>query len=399
MKKQCEELTKTQEADILTLHQDLIKKRSPILPMQVPMKTQTGRTDLKTITLTTLYEMTFAPRTPVIEGLLYSGTYLFAGSPKIGKSFLMAQIGYHVAMGIPLWDYPVRKGDVLYLALEDDYSRLQRRLNQMFGVETVDGLHFAIQSRTLEDGLVEQMEGFIKKHPDTRLIIIDTFQKVREVGNESYSYSMDYQNIAALKGVSDAHNLSIVIVHHTRKMEASDQIDMVSGTTALVGAADGTLLLKKKQRTDTEAKLLIVGRDQEDQELTLEFNRERCIWMLTCAEKEPLQKPIEPIVRKIAEFMKGQTKWSGTASELLELLPDPDMKANILTRKLNVNVSVLYNEFGILVARERSSFRREITLTRMDSEERMSADENDDMTINDGFSDSGHVMKISSLSS
>ena len=130
--------------------------------------------------------------------------------------------------------------------------------------------------------------------------------------------------------------------------------------------------------TDTEAKLMIVGRDQEDQELTLEFNRERCIWMLAYAEKEPLQKPIEPIVRKIAEFMKGQTQWSGTASELLELLPDPDMKANILTRKLNVNVSVLYNEFGILVARERSSFRREITLTRMDPEERMSADENGD---------------------
>ena len=367
--------------------------------MQIPMKTQTGRTDLKTITLTTLYEMTFAPRTPVIEGLLYSGTYLFAGSPKIGKSFLMAQIGYHVAMGIPLWDYPVRRGVVLYLALEDDYSRLQSRLNQMFGVETVDRLHLAIQSRTLGDGLVEQMEGFIKKHPDTRLIIVDTFQKVREVGNESYSYSMDYQNIAALKGVSDAHNLAIVIVHHTRKMEANDQIDMVSGTTALVGAADGTLLLKKKQRTDTEAKLLIVGRDQEDQELTLEFNRERCIWMLACAEKEPLQKPIEPIVRKIAEFMKGQTKWSGTASELLELLPDPDMKANILTRKLNVNVSVLYNEFGILVTRERSSFRREITLTRMEPEERASAYENDDMTINDGISDSGHVMEISSLSS
>ena len=49
MKKQSEELTKGQEADILTLHQDLIKKRSPVLPMQVPMKTQTGRTDLKTI--------------------------------------------------------------------------------------------------------------------------------------------------------------------------------------------------------------------------------------------------------------------------------------------------------------------------------------------------------------
>ena len=51
--------------------------------------------------------------------------------------------------------------------------------------------------------------------------------------------------------------------------------------------------------------------------------------------------------------------------------------------------------FGILVARERSSFRREITLARTDPEERMSADENDDMTINDGFSDSEYLMKKS----
>lgn len=99
--------------------------------------------------MTELYDMAFPPRTPVIEGLLYSGTYLFAGSPKIGKSFFMSQLGYHVATGTPLWDYPVRQGSVLYLALEDDYGRLQGRLNQMFGVEAVDGLHFATKARTL----------------------------------------------------------------------------------------------------------------------------------------------------------------------------------------------------------------------------------------------------------
>ena len=82
----------------------------------------------------------------MIEGLLLCGTYIFAGSPKIGKSFFMAQLGYHVAMGLPLWEYPVRKGTVLYLALEDDYSRLQSRLSQMFGVDAVEGLHFATQS-------------------------------------------------------------------------------------------------------------------------------------------------------------------------------------------------------------------------------------------------------------
>ena len=101
--------------------------------------------------------------------------------PKIGKSFFMSQLGYHVATGTPLWDYPVRQGSVLYLALEDDYGRLQGRLNQMFGVEAVDGLHFATKARTLADGMNGQLEEFLQCHPDTRLIIVDTLQKVREL--------------------------------------------------------------------------------------------------------------------------------------------------------------------------------------------------------------------------
>ena len=110
---------------------------------------------LQTLSMTELYDMTFPPRTPVIEGLLYSGTYIFAGSPKIGKSFFMSQLGYHVATGKPLWEYPVNQGSVLYLALEDDYGRLQGRLSQMFGVESVDGLHLACRIPVFVDQLVE----------------------------------------------------------------------------------------------------------------------------------------------------------------------------------------------------------------------------------------------------
>ncbi len=62
-----------------------------------------------------LYDTVFVPRVPIVDGFLYGGTYLFVGAPKVGKSFFMAQLAYHVAMGIPLWDYPVRKGTVLYL--------------------------------------------------------------------------------------------------------------------------------------------------------------------------------------------------------------------------------------------------------------------------------------------
>lgn len=132
-------------------------------------------------------------------------TYLFVGSPKIGKSFFMAQLAYHVSTGTPLWDYHVKKGTVLYLALEDDYRRLQERMYRMFGTESTENLYFSVSSKYLGKGLTEQLTGFIKEHPDTTLVIIDTLQKIREAdGDSSYSYAKDYEIINQLKQFSDS---------------------------------------------------------------------------------------------------------------------------------------------------------------------------------------------------
>ena len=336
---------------------------------------------LHAVSMTELFDMSFPPRTPVIEGLLYSGTYLFAGSPKIGKSFFMSQLGYHVATGKELWGYPVRKGSVLYLALEDDFGRLQGRLNTMFGVETVDGLFFATQARTLTDGLNGQLEEFVQLNPDTRLIIVDTLQKVRELGNESYSYSMDYQNITALKAFSDAHNLAIIVVHHTRKLEASDSFDMISGTNGLLGAADGAFILQKKKRTDPTAVMQVVGRDQPDQELTLEFSQENCVWELTKAARPLVHREPEPLIQKIAAFMADKETGTGTASELLEAIQCDDIKAHILSRKLNVGVSVLFNDCGIIyTVNRRSSDRKTFTLRSIAGREIQEEDDGSQMT-------------------
>lgn len=133
---------------------------------------------LHTVSMNELYETVYQSRPPVIDGLLYSGTYLFAGAPKVGKSFFMAQLAYHISTGQPLWNYEVHQGTVLYLALEDDYQRLQERMSRMFGVEGTDNLHFAVYAKQLGAGLDEQLERFIREHPDTRLIVIDTLQKI-----------------------------------------------------------------------------------------------------------------------------------------------------------------------------------------------------------------------------
>ena len=156
---------------------------------------------LATMTMSQLYDTVYESRLPIIDGLLYPGTYLFVGAPKVGKSFLMAQIAYHVSTGQALWNYPVHVGTVLYLALEDDYRRLQERLYRMFGVEGTDTLHFATCAKKLGAGLYEQLTRFVSEHKDTRLIIIDTLQKIREAGGDKFSYANDYEIIGQLKFV------------------------------------------------------------------------------------------------------------------------------------------------------------------------------------------------------
>lgn len=324
---------------------------------------------LQTVSMTELYDTLYPPRTPVVDGFLYGGTYLFVGAPKVGKSFFMGQLAYHIAMGIPLWDYPVRKGTVLYLALEDDYARLQRRLSQMFGIESADNLYFATQAKTLKEGLDGELEEFVKQHTDARLIIIDTLQKVREVGGETFSYSNDYEIVTNLKAFSDKYGICLLVVHHTRKMESSDSFDMISGTNGLLGAADGEFIMQKKKRTDNTAVLDIVGRDQPDQELTIEFDRERCIWKFKKAETELWKQPPNPLLEAINEFLsEARPEWEGTATELLKQLPDMQLSANVLSRRLNVVNSQLLNDYGIFYDNKRGHERR-IILKRLERNE------------------------------
>ena len=319
---------------------------------------------LHTVSMTELYDTVYRSRPPLIDGLLYPGTYLFVGAPKLGKSFLMAQLAYHISTGTPLWNYPVRKGTVLYLALEDDYSRLQKRLYQMFGTESTENLFFSVSASQLGNGLDEQLQNFVREHPDTELIIIDTLQKVREVGGDSYSYANDYDIIARLKQFADNSGVCLMLVHHTRKQKADDPYDMISGTNGLLGAADGAFLLQKEKRTTNAATLDVSGRDQQDQRLYLNRNPEKLIWELERTEAELWKLPPEPLLELVAKQLSDDAHdWQGTPTELVSLL-GVDMKPNALTMKLNINASRLLNEYGIRYESSRCHDGRRITFHR-----------------------------------
>ena len=150
-------LSKCTDNSIVNQNMDFKGYEQTFEEMQREILRQLDPSYLKTVSMTTLYDTVFEVQTPLIDGLLQRGTYLFVGSPKVGKSFMMAQLAYHISTGTPLWEYKVRKATVLYFALEDDYPRLQKRLFQMFGAKETGKLYFATECKTVNGGLEEQI--------------------------------------------------------------------------------------------------------------------------------------------------------------------------------------------------------------------------------------------------
>ncbi len=320
---------------------------------------------LHTVSMSELYQTSYKSRPPIIDGLLYAGAYILAGAPKIGKSFLVAQLAYHVSTGQKLWEYDVLQGTVLYLALEDDFGRIQNRMFMMYGVEDTDKLHFATVAGKIGNGLDEQLENFMREHPDTKLIIIDTMQKIREAGGEAYSYASDYEIIGVLKRFADRHNICVLIVHHTRKQPAGDSFEMISGTTGLLGCADGSLLMQKKKRTDIEATIDVVGRDQQDQILYLRKVPETQIWQLEKTENELHKEPPDSILEAVSKLVSpDRREWTGSPSELAEAA-NVGMAANTLTKYLNVKSGRLLDEYHVSYENKARHTGRQVKLAYM----------------------------------
>lgn len=320
---------------------------------------------IKTLTLKEIYEIAFPPRNEIIRGLLYRGTYILAGSPKSGKSFLAEQIAFHVATGQDMWGNEVKQGRVLILSLEDTYSRLQSRYWKMFGdFWCADKLHFSTFSLSIEDGLIKSLNKFVNENKDTSLIIIDTLQKVREA-NSNYNYSKDYEIISLLKNFADQAGICLLLVHHTRKMKAENVFDMISGTSGIFGCVDGAFVLEKDIKNTSTAYLSVSGRDQPDQRIKLKRNKTNLCWDFVEAQSDVFEDPKDSILDAVAGFINSENpKWEGTATDLKEIL-SLEINPNSLSRHLNVYISEL-RERKISYVNKRTHDGRKIILEYTD---------------------------------
>lgn len=262
----------------------------------------------------TLMDMQFPKSRFCIQSLLPQGVSILGGAPKIGKSWMVLDWCVRIAKGESVWNLPTEKGTVLYLCLEDSLARIQDRLNCITD-EVPSNLYVATKSESIETGLIQQIQNFIITHTDTTLIVIDTFQMIRN--NSELSYANDYNEIGKLKQYADEMRISILLVHHLRKQGDSDPLNKLSGTTGISGAVDAVFVLDKDKRNENKANLLCTGRDIEQREFQLSFNREHCTWDLI---NDSLENPVPTMPQEMIdfiEFMKSQKYFKGSNTDLV----------------------------------------------------------------------------------
>ncbi len=239
----------------------------------------------------------------------------------------MLWLGLQVAQGNSIWGLPTLQCDVLYLSLEDIQRRIKDRLYN-FTDSAPDNLYFAVTSGLIGGGLEEQITDFLTEHPATKLVIIDTLQ--------------------------------------------DDPFNDVSGSTAIIGAADTNFILRRK-RSGNAATLLVSGRDVEYQELTLQFND--LVWELVERKNsEDIHKTELPkFLFRVVDFMECRTEWVGTVTELLTEMREQEVTANMVTKYLGQFAYEVLEPLGIEYRTKRTGKSRLIKFLRRDGDDAIDA--------------------------
>jgi AAA domain len=140
-----------------------------------------------------------------VDELITEGLTFECGAPKIGKSWLGLGLGIAVAAGgFAFGKIKVEQGDVLYLALEDNPRRLQTRLRMLLhGDPPPEGLYIETEWERFDRGGIERLQTWLDEHPDTRLVVIDVWTRIRPFAqNHSDRYQADYEAASVVQALA-----------------------------------------------------------------------------------------------------------------------------------------------------------------------------------------------------
>lgn len=285
--------------------------------------------DSEVFTAQELAEMDIPPQQFIVDGLIPMGLGVLVAKPKVGKSFMVLDLCLSVAAGELFLGCRTHQHGALYLALEDGKGRLQKRMLDILDKRSIPAaMRFRLDIPRIGEGFEEELGKILDKNPDIRLVCIDTLSlvKPKERAFENV-YTSDYGFMRVLKKISDSREICILLVHHTRKGKSTnDAFDSINGSTGIMGASDFSMVLDKDDRNEADATLSITGRDIEQQEQVVRFDKEHFRWTMQGSAAEVAEQrriadyEASPIVKTLRVILQqGDGTWTGNAKALNQL--------------------------------------------------------------------------------
>lgn len=233
-----------------------------------------------------LYAFKFEQEPHIIQDILPQGTMLITGKPKTRKSWLALNYSWAVAAGgKALGKYQAQQGDTLYIDLEMGAKRIHKRLHVVSpDLAPPRGFQFATKWPRVGAGFETWLRDFLKSHPFTRLVVVDTLIGIRPTRKKYEDpYESDKAFTQALTDLCHEHHIAMLLVHHSRKADGSDITDDASGSTGLTGGVDNYAALRLSRNEKGAGELLITGRDieMEDSDLNLKWDPRLAQWNVT----------------------------------------------------------------------------------------------------------------------
>ena len=200
-------------------------------------------------------------RTYLVDDILCDvGLYVVAGKPKQGKSYLLRDLAFKVQNQNTMYEAKwlgqvVHGGDVLLLALEDSKDSMNLHSKDMNLGNKKKPTTYVEQCPTLDRGFIESVELWHSKVPNPKLVIIDTFQKIKPMGEQktrnSNAYEVDYYYLSQLHKLAKELKICIVYVHHLSQADKGHKWDKIMGSTGHQGVTDAMYMLERDEGTNS----------------------------------------------------------------------------------------------------------------------------------------------------
>ena len=205
------------------------------------------------------------------------GLYILAGRPKSGKSRILKDLIYKVQnAGLGGWlSHAVANGDGLLLGLEDNEDSMNLDIKGMGYEHKKKPTTFVKECPSLDRGLEESIKLWTEEVENPKLVVIDTFQKIKPLGDQktrnANAYEVDYHYLSKLHSLAKELKICIIYVHHLSQADKAHSWDKIMGSTGHQGVTDAMYMLEREEGSN-KATFKGIGRNIAEFKLDLEWD-------------------------------------------------------------------------------------------------------------------------------